>query len=126
MTADSTYNGWTNYQTWNVALWLANEEGPYNHWRQATRDAWKGAQADETATRAQRTAYTLAVRLKDELTDGAPELTGTYGDLLGHALASVNWDEIARHMVDDEELVEDEEEEVEDDQGDEDDEEPTD
>ena len=24
------YNGWTNYETWNVALWLGNDEGLYN------------------------------------------------------------------------------------------------
>jgi hypothetical protein len=107
MAEDTTYNGWTNYETWNVALWLANEEPSYLYWREATRDAWKGARADDSATRKQRAAYALALRLKDELTEGAPEVTGTYADLLGRALASVNWDEIAGHMVEDEELEED-------------------
>ena len=29
MTAQ-TYNGWANYETWNVALWLGNDETMYN------------------------------------------------------------------------------------------------
>lgn len=28
---DRTYNGWTNYETWNVVLWIENDEGIYNY-----------------------------------------------------------------------------------------------
>lgn len=30
MTTDTTYNGYLNRATWNVALWIGNEAGLYN------------------------------------------------------------------------------------------------
>ena len=26
-----SYNGWTNYETWNVALWMDNDETSYQY-----------------------------------------------------------------------------------------------
>ena len=27
---DTTYNGWKNYETWNVALWIQNNQDLYD------------------------------------------------------------------------------------------------
>ena len=34
---DTTYNGYTNYETWNVALWIGNDEGLYE-WAKSYRN----------------------------------------------------------------------------------------
>ena len=40
MTAQ-TYNGWANYETWNVALWLGNNEVMYNFARGFAEHGYK-------------------------------------------------------------------------------------
>ena len=32
---DTEYNGWTNYETWNVGLWLGGDQGLYEMARRA-------------------------------------------------------------------------------------------
>lgn len=108
MPQDKTYNGWTNYETWAVKLWIDNEEGSYNYWRERTRDAWKEAEATANFTHKEEAQIALAQALKDEHEENTPEVTGIYSDLLNAALSEVNWHEIAGAMLDDEEFEEEE------------------
>jgi hypothetical protein len=96
------YNGWSNYETWNLALWIGNEENSYNYWRDQSREAFKDvAEVREGFTRHEEAAFVLADALKADITENTPELSGFYGDILTAALSDVNWYEIAKSWVDD-------------------------
>jgi hypothetical protein len=108
MSATKTYNGWTNYETWAVKLWMDNEQGSHEAGRELAREAWRYARADRVCTRRERAQIDLAGHLKDEYEEAMPEVGGVWGDLLRAAFSEVNWHEIAGAMLDDEELTDDE------------------
>lgn len=109
------YNGWANYPTWVVNLWLSNERGLYEECCYMAREALRDAPHDENANRRpwlskpgewlppvwtveEAARYRLADTMKEyveELIHGdeAEACLGT--DLLGYALGEVDWDEIA-------------------------------
>ena len=102
MSDDKTYNGWANYETWNVALWLDNEHLSYRYWREQSQECWDEAEAKAHWTREEEAAFTLADRLKAELEESMPDLgSSVWADLLGAALSEVNWREIAEHYIED-------------------------
>lgn len=85
------YNGWANYETWVVRLWLDNEEPSYRYWSGQAR-AWHGRDG---------AACGLARQLKDELGEGNPLDGATlYSDLLWAALGEVDWYELAESYLD--------------------------
>lgn len=97
---DQTYNGWHNYETWLVNLWMDDDQGLQEFFRETAMELYERAQAGEGITQAERAAFNFADWLKDWHEENRPELPGVYGDLLGGALGAVNWDEIARHHID--------------------------
>jgi len=79
----NTYNGWKNYETWAVNLWLNNEAGHYHMIRE------QASVLD---------IYELATYIREyveEMMDALDIPTSMFSDLLNAALSEVNWDEIA-------------------------------
>lgn len=86
--SDTTYQGWSNYETWNAKLWIDNDQGS-QEWAtelvKAQRDDWKAADA-----------------LKAELYDAMPDLGATmFADLLQAAFDNINFREIVESIRED-------------------------
>ena len=87
---DRTYNGWANYPTWAVHLWLANEESTYHASRGVLADAGD--------------PYRGADDLRQWVEEQSPLLgeASMYSDILAWALQIVDWEEVARALGPDE------------------------
>lgn len=96
-----TCNGWTNYETWCVNLWMDNEQGSQEFFRETARQFHAEMGAYNTGLKLKNSAtFRFADWLQDYYSqENWPELSGVYGDLLRGALDAVNWDEIARHYI---------------------------
>lgn len=81
---DTTYNGWTNRETWCVNLWLGNEQATHSDIQNIVSESAELYQAGD------------AISSYVEQLLGEERTTATMSaDLLGCALARVNWREIA-------------------------------
>lgn len=108
---DKKYNGWTNYETWVVNLWLDNEEGSQRYWAEVAREAYENAKDTPSAnarltgrepfTAKERASFILRERLKSEIEEWNPlaEDANMWTDLLNGALSAVNWQEIATGLL---------------------------
>ncbi len=84
------YNGWENYETWAVNLWLTSEENSYGYWLSEAQNLYSDDDDIQEITR------TLADNIRDQITDTMPTSEGMFADLLGHSLQQVNWYDVAR------------------------------
>jgi len=84
------YNGWANYETWAVKLWLDNDEGLYNMQR-------------EMAEAVNRDKYELARAVKDFIEENNPlaDTADLYTDLLNAAIGEADYYEIAEAILED-------------------------
>ena len=110
--SDKTHEGWSNYETWAVALWIDNQKSSCHYWRDEARrhrnDSPTCRQVQDGTWNAEQAAtFNLADQLKEETTDASPLAEPTvYSDLLGAAISEVNWSEIAERLLAD--IAEDE------------------
>ena len=89
-----TYNGWRNYETWAVALWLDNEQGAQEYWQEVTECIAKEGDSDDQA-------HVLAEQLQSEVEELKPDLgCSLYSDLLTASLSEIDWHEIAHSYLD--------------------------
>lgn len=91
-TAAKPYDG-QNYETHLVGLWIHNEEPTYltcKRMARVARSAWR--------TNA-RATYPLADALKEHFEAQRPEIEGFWADLMGAALQSVDWVDLAKDLL---------------------------
>ncbi len=113
---EKRYNGWTNYETWNVKLWMDNEQNSSEYWGQIAQDLYDAAESSNVFTKDEQAIIDIAARLKDEFETAKDEWLEESGkscsmwaDLLGASLSEVDWGEIAENLLED---VDKEEEDV--------------
>ena len=87
------YNGWTNYESWLVKLWMDNEQGTQKYWTEQAEQHFKIHGEDNLRL--------LADALKEYHEEQLPEVQGFVSDLLNSAMSEVNWQEIAESLVND-------------------------
>ncbi len=92
---NETYNGWTNYETWCLNIWIDNDQYLAERKAELVREV--------TLHYDDKQVYELSLLLEsmvEELKDNALEV-GLLSDLLGGAIGKINFYELAEHYIED-------------------------
>ena len=93
------YNGWSNYETWCVNLWLDNDEYSQRELRCFAEQCVEDAQIDGSDK--SHAVYECSKMIQESVELMMPDIEGLFADLLNSALSEVNYYEIAEYIVND-------------------------
>ena len=98
------YNGWTNYETWNAALCVDNNDaGDQAYWNEQASECYDDAEADKTFTKLENATLALSERMKEQFEEAAeqwmPDQSSMFAYFINASLSAVNWHEIAEHYT---------------------------
>ena len=82
------YNGWKNYETWIVNLWIDNDQGFSDTWRERAEEV--------------RDTYKLSCEMQQfytELAETEIPASGMFADLFNYAMREVSWYDIAENYI---------------------------
>jgi hypothetical protein len=98
---DQKYNGWSNYPSWNVKLWLDNDEFHYRSLAEVIPTIGD-EDTDYGFGHVRERVHIIREYVQGYVDDNfeTPEV-GMLADLYGWALAQVNWHEIAESYATD-------------------------
>lgn len=98
------YSGWYNYETWNAALWLDNDQGPYLS--EEAQRCYNDASGDDRELDATlELEKVIESHFEQEAEEYAPK-NGWMADAINAYLSEVNFREISEHYISDVETEE--------------------
>ena len=90
--SDQTYNGWTNWETWNFKLWIDNDESSYNAVLELAEDVY-GRENDKVDL-----SNKLGV-WADNMREAVKIESGFFADVCNTAIKEINFYEIAESYL---------------------------
>jgi hypothetical protein len=102
-----TYNGYSNYETWAVQLWIDNTESKSAYWRRLAEEVYNHQASEQVHfSKVEDATCILAEKLRDSYNNGMERIlndanvNGTvWADLLNASVCAVNFGEIAKNLM---------------------------
>jgi len=98
------YNGWENYQTWNIKLWFDNDEGLQSLMDEQAQEFYDDAEDDNNFSQKENANHSFQSWIEEFFEENyitpLNVNTGPITDILGHATGLIDWCEIATSYMD--------------------------